>query len=276
MPPTKNGSKFGRGARDEFELQGVEHFLPSESAAIDHAVGGFELEDFGVGDARAAEADFVEADDHAGVAVEGDEGRDVADDAGEAADHRHAADAAELMDGDAAPEVGALTDFDVAAEHRAVGKDDVVVDDAVVGGVGIHHEQAAIADASGVASVERAVDRDVFAKDVAVADFGGAGVFRHVNMLRHAADHGAFEDQIVAAKDGTRLNGDAAGEVTAVAEDDAGFDDAEGTDPNVGAKFSVGANDSKRVNRHRRVLCEGSEIRGRSPEVGKNHWTPDA
>ena len=144
----------------------------------------------------------------------------------------------------------------MAAQHRAVGEHDVVADGAIVGHVRADHQQAAIADPGDVPGLERPVDGAILAEHVAVADFGGAGMLGHVDVLRHSAQHGAFHHHVVAAQNGARFHGHAAGQVTAIAQHDSSFDDAERPDPHVGSEFGVRTNDSKRVNRHRRVLSE--------------------
>ena len=107
-----------------------------------------------------------------------------------------------------------------------------------------------------MSGLERPVNCAVFAKHIAVADFGRAGVLRHVGVLRHAAQHGAFEHQVVSAQHCARFHGHTANQVTAVSQHNAGFDDTKWPNSNVGAKFCMRANDSKRVNRHRWVLSE--------------------
>ena len=172
------------------------------------------------------------------------------------ADHRQPADAAELMHGRRAAEIGALSDFHVTAQHRAVGQDDVIFHGAIVRHVRADHEQAAVADPRDVPGLQRPVDGAIFAKHVAVADFRRARMLGHVDVLRHAAEHRAFEHQIVAAQNRSRLHRHAAGQMTAVAQHDSGFDDTERPDSHVGSELGVRTNDSKRVNRHGWVLSE--------------------
>ena len=138
----------------------------------------------------------------------------------------------------------------MAAQHRAVGEHDVVLDDAIVRHVRCDHEQAAVADPRHVAGLQGPVHGAILAEHVAVADLGRARVLGHVDVLRHAAQHGAFQDQVVAAQNRSRLHRHAAGQVTAVAQHDAGFHNAERPDSHVGSKLGMRTDDSKRVNRH--------------------------
>ena len=60
--------------------------------------------------------------------------------------------------------------FDVTAEHRPVGENHMVADVAVVRHMGTNHQQAVVTDRGILASVQRAVQRDVLANDVARTD----------------------------------------------------------------------------------------------------------
>ena len=144
----------------------------------------------------------------------------------------------------------------MAAQHRAVGHDHAVGHRAVVRHVSADHEQAAVADLRHVPGIECPVNRAVFAKHVAVADLGRARMLRHVDVLRHPAQHRAFEHQIVAAQNRSRFHRHAGGQMTAVAQHDSGFDHAERADSHIGSKLGMRTNNSKRVNRHGWVLSE--------------------
>ena len=138
--------------------------------------------------------------------------------------------------------------MNVATQHGTVGNHHMISNDAIVANVRRDHEQAAVADPRDVAGLERPVDGRVFAKYVAIADFRRARMFRHVDVLRHAADDRAFHQQVVAANDCARFHRDAGGQVTAVAQHDSGFHDTERPDPHVRTKLSVRTDDGKRMN----------------------------
>jgi tetratricopeptide repeat protein len=252
--------EFRGGANWEFEPECIEDFLPHQAAAVDHAVRGLQIHQFTLRKAGASQTYFVETDHLGGVAIEHDEWRHVLNDAGHAADHRHAADPAELVYGRTAAQIGTLPDFDVPTQHRAIGQNDVVLHFAIVGSVSVHHEQAVTADAGHMSGGQGSVHRDVFAEYVAIADFGRTGVFGHVDMLRHAADHRAFEYEIIATQYRARLHRHASGQMTAVSQHHSGFDNAKGTNPHIASKLSVWTNDGKRMNRHRRVLSEMARL----------------
>lgn len=236
--------------RSHWELhpQRVEHLLPHQAIAIDHAIGRFQIENIALAEAGPAEPDAIETDDHRRIPIEHDERRHILNHAGTAADHGELADAAKLMDGRRTAQVGSRPHLDVAAEHRAVSQYDVVLDHAVVSYVRGDHEKAAAANPSDVPGFECPMDGRVFAEDVAVANFRRAGVFWHVNVLRHAADDRTFKEQIVASNDCARFYGDAGGQITAIAQDHSGFHNAEWPDPHISTELSVRTYDGKRMN----------------------------
>ncbi len=247
------------------------------AGAIDQGVGRCELAKLSTGETGASQTNFVETDDHRGAPVERDEWGHVANDTRQSADHREPTDTAELVDRDAARNVGFRANGDVTAEHRAVGHDYAIGHGAIVGDVCGDHEQAAVADLGDVTGVEGTVNRTIFAEDIAIADFGGTGVLGHVDVLRHAAEHRAFEHDIVTTELRSRFHGDTGGEVTVVAQHDSGFNNTEGADMNVRSEFGVWTNNGERVNRHRRVLSEGvgCQVSGVRYPTDTRHPTPD-
>jgi hypothetical protein len=66
-----------------------------------------------------------------------------------------------------------------------------------MGDMRVDHQQAAAANACGMACFECPMDRHIFADDVSVADLDNAWVLRHVNVLRHPAQHGTLHDGVV-------------------------------------------------------------------------------
>src|SRR5690606_14455403 len=112
------------------------------------------------GVAVASQADQVEPDDQAAVAVDHDVGRNVLHDAGTAADHGQATHTAELVHGNGTGDKGPICDGDEAAEQRVVGQDDVGADRAIVCDVGANHEQVVIADGRHAGFVQSAVNGD--------------------------------------------------------------------------------------------------------------------
>lgn len=82
----------------ELGPQGVEDVLPGQSPAVDRPVGRLEGGDVLRGVPAAPQADDVEPDDAAALAVEEHVGGHVLHHAGVATDHRQPADPAELVD----------------------------------------------------------------------------------------------------------------------------------------------------------------------------------
>ncbi len=167
----------------------------------------------------AAEPDGVDADEEV-AEIGGNEGGDVFVEAGAPGDHGAAADAHELVEDTAAAEHGTFSDINVAGEKAVVGDDDVVGQGHVMSQVGADHEKAIASDGSGGAFFGAAMDGDVFAKAVAVADADFAVDSRRVcKILRCRADNAAVADEItfahgdvffddrVGLHDATRTNG---------------------------------------------------------------------
>ena len=69
--------KLRGGTVGELRLQRVEHFVPRQAAAIDHAVGLLEVDHLLRRETGPTQADAVEADDHRRAAVDRDERRHV-------------------------------------------------------------------------------------------------------------------------------------------------------------------------------------------------------
>ena len=93
----------------------------------------------------------------------------------EAADHRAAADARELVHARAAARHHAVADLGVAAEEGRVGEHAVAADLHIVAGVAARHPEVPVSDAGRPVLAGRAVDGDVLAERVAVADHRAIG-----------------------------------------------------------------------------------------------------
>ena len=220
------GGVFGEGE----DLGGEVAFFFEEEGLV----GCFEGADGVGGEAAALEADEVESAQGGGVAVGDHERRDVLDDFAAAADDGVGTDAAELVDAGEAGDDDVVGDGDVAAEGGAVGENAVVADDGVVGDVGIGEEVVVVADDGGLGG-GAAVDGDVFAEGVALADEDAgwfAGVFEILGAL---ADGGEGVEFVVGPDGGVSVDDDMAVQVAAVAEGDVVVDDAVGADGDIGA-----------------------------------------
>lgn len=217
-------------------------------------IGRFQSGEVLGGKAAALEADAVQAADGGGVAIGDDEGGDVLDDFGEAADHGVIADADELMRAAETGDDDVVSDVDVAGEHGGVGQDVVVAELAIVGDVGVGEEEVVVPDGGGLAGAGGAVEGDVFAEDVVVADDqagGFAGVFQ---VLAFDADGGEGE-KFVPRSDGRAAVDDDVGVQLAIgSEGDSGFDDAKRADVAGGVDFGFRGDDGGGVDHGRAGL----------------------
>src|SRR5438552_16267417 len=100
------------------------------------------------GHSRAFAADGVVALEPA--VAHGRKGRDVTGDRFVSRDDRQSADAAELMHAATAAYERAVAGLDMPAEHHVVGEDHVVAKRAVVSDMRAAHQEASLADSSGV------------------------------------------------------------------------------------------------------------------------------
>ena len=103
------------------------------------------------------------------------------------------------MDGAVAGQVDVVGDVAVAAEQGAVGEDAAAADHAIVGDVAVDHEEVVAADVGRPRVGRAAVDGDVLAKDVVVADLDGCRLVVILEVLRAFAEDGAGIDDVAAA-----------------------------------------------------------------------------
>jgi len=156
------------------------------------------------------------------------------------ADHRERADANELVRARRSGNKGASTDRNVSGEHDVVRHNDFVGDSAVVRDVRVRHQHAVVADDGRVFDAHRAVNRNVFANDAAVADNDAAAVFvAQSDALREPADRRALENMVVFTDNDAFFDRNARFENAAVADRRAVFDDAKRADLDVSADFRV-------------------------------------
>jgi hypothetical protein len=122
-------------------------------------------------------------------------------DDGATADVGVGSDSRELVHGRESADGGPLFDGDVSGECGGVGHDDVVADEAVVSDMCVGHDEAMTADLRELAAFDgAAMDGDVFADLVMVADLEASGFTFVGKILRAHADDGEREDAIVAAE----------------------------------------------------------------------------
>src|SRR5262245_52655752 len=87
------------------------------------------------------------------------------------------------------------------ADDGAIGKDTAVADSAVVGDVGVDHQEVAAADARAGGAERAAVNGDMLAKDVAVANLDAAGRRLVLQVLGPLADDTADAEVISSTGD---------------------------------------------------------------------------
>src|SRR5205814_1151237 len=114
----------------------------------------------------------------------------------------------------------------LARELAGIGEDGVAADLAVMREMHVRHDPVVAADA-GHSGVERgaAVDGDVFADHVAVADLDRSVLVGVFLVLRRRADRGEMEDAVAPADAGTAVQHDMRADPGAFAQLDPGTDD---------------------------------------------------
>ena len=104
--------------------------------------------------------------------------------------------------------------------------------------VNVRHEHAVVADDRAVLRTHRAVNGDVFANDISVANNRAAAFFfSETDALRKPADRRALEDMVIFTDDRAFFNRDARLENGAIPDRRALFYDAERTDLDVLSKL---------------------------------------
>ena len=212
-------------------------------AAEKQVVEAFELLALVGCESGAAEADDVEAAD--GVIAAGDSvGGEVFGDAGAALHEGEGADADELVDEAVAGDEGAVIDAGVAAEQCAICNDDPVADMRVVADMGVRHEEVVVAQAGLFGGIAGAMDCDVFADGVLLADGEGGGCAVVFEVLRGFAKDRSSEYLIGRADRGEAGDVDVGADAGVSADLDVLIDDGVGSDVNAGVKLGFGMDDS--------------------------------
>src|SRR2546427_772345 len=145
---------------------------------------------------------------------------------------------------------GPIPDRDMARELEGIGEDGVAADLAVMREMHVRHDPVVAADA-GHSRVElgAAVDGDVLADDVAVADLDRrvlAGVFL---VLRRRADRGEMEDAVAPADASTAVEHDVRADPGALAQFDPGAYDRVRPDLDLCCQLRTVMDDGGGVNR---------------------------
>ena len=211
------------------------------------------------------------------VAVGNHERRHVLHHLRAAADHRQFADAAKLVHRRQPANHRMILDRHVARERRDVGHDDVVAQRAIVRDVAVGEDVIVRADARDFAVAGRAVNGDVFAEGVAVADFGARDAALPFQILRLQPDAGERKNFVVLSEFRVAVNDDVRMQFATVAERHVFADDAVRPDLATGTDLRFGMNDGSRMNHGnlRFAIYDLRAVRGsrgfcRSDNYGEN------
>lgn len=175
------------------------------------------------------QAFFIQGTGDGGIAVGQHIRRDVLDDFAAAADDGHGADAAKLMHGGNASDDGAVFHGDVASKGSDVGHHNVIAELAIVRDVGVGEEVIVRTNYSSITVVGGAVDGDVFAKGVVVADAGVGGATGMFEVLRLEANAGEGVDCVGFAQLGVAGDDDVGMKSATLAKCDIRANDTVGT-----------------------------------------------
>ena len=126
-------------------FEGGHHRVEHQPLPVDESIGGLELRDVVAVEARAAQSDAIQADDHRRRSVGEHEWRDVLHHLGAAAHHGESTDAAELVHGGVPSQASAVAHLDVSAQHDPIGQKHLVTYATIVGHVGADHQHAVVA-----------------------------------------------------------------------------------------------------------------------------------
>src|SRR5438132_3515049 len=188
-----------RAALRDLGFERLACLFQAETAAVERAVGALQAGDRLGRKAAALQAFAVDAVGTRHVARRHDEGGQVLRQIGAHAGERVRADVHELVHQGRRAEDRPVADGDMAGELAGIGEHRMAADLAVVGEVHVGHDPVVVAEARH-AGVERgaAVDGDVLADGVAVADLDRGVLAGVLLVLRRRAERGEMEDLVVA------------------------------------------------------------------------------
>lgn len=158
-------------------------------------------------------------------------GRDILGDAGVPLGHGEVTNVDELVDAATSAEEDLGAQEAVAGDHDIVGEDVVIADFDIVGEVGMGHEEVAVANDSVAVCLGAAVDGDVFAEGVSMAneDPGLSGGIEG-EILGKPADDGTVIDDVVFTHGDATANFGLGSDAAAGADGDVFLDDGERSD----------------------------------------------
>ncbi len=220
---------------DAFE--GVEN---RGAALVDMSVGLGYIVDLVLGEAAVFAHHYgIYAIICGGIMGDDDIRRHVRADAATAFDENEFADAAFLVDNSVRRKYGAFVDYSVAGYGDAVAEDAFAHDVRVVAYMAVCHDEASVADACTALAGDAAVDYDMFADDVIVADIAICLLAFPSEILRVGAYDCTLVDFVAAAH--ARASDDACigHDLAVVADLDVGVDIGESVNGDVVAEFGA-------------------------------------
>jgi len=200
-------------------------------------------------EAAALEAVLVDAV-RAGVIAGGrDERGNVARNHGPQPGEAVIPDATELVHAGKAAEDDPFADVDVARKRGRIGEDRVIAHPAIMGDMGVGHEQVGATHVRDTATLGcAAVEGDVFADGIAVADLQPGGFAVVFEILRGLTDRREGKDAIGLADAGGPAQDDVRTDAGAGGNLDLRADDAERADLDVIGDPRLGIDERLRVN----------------------------
>jgi len=155
-----------------------------------------------------------------------------------------------LVNADFIREVDVIFHLDVPGQRGAIRKNAVVFQDAVVGKVDRDHQKIPGAHARRLAFSSRAMDRDVLANSVLIADHEAARLAFKFHILRLAPEGGVLVNAIPLAHRRVALDDRVGANFASGADFDVVFDDDVRADFDIGRKLRARAHNRGRMNRH--------------------------
>lgn len=164
---------------------------------------------------------------------------------GTASHHRAEPSANELVHHRAAADRYPIFNDGVPAEMHRVGKRRVIADLDIMACVALRHDVVVIADCRWTVVGHCAIDRDVFAQDVVVADPHAAtfGIWVYATSLRCEADGRVWIESVAGADRHRALNPNITDQVRSRADGDCALDRAAWTDEDILAEFDGALDD---------------------------------
>ena len=147
-----------------------------------------------------------------------------------------------------------VADAAVASYLYGIADDAVVADFGVVADMGLRHDEGMASDACGRAGMNAAVDDDVFADAVVIADYHFGLVAFPAEVLRIGGNYRTFVDDIAGAYSGARKDACVRTDVAAVAYYGVFIDEGECVDTDIIANFCGRINEGQWAD-----LCHGGE-----------------